>query len=295
MEPLHRSRLPPRSARRDSTIRHTTARDALYAFCGLRTPQPRTIIVAAHPDDEIIGAGARIAALRDVIIIHTTDGSPGDARDANAAGIDTPDSYAAARRAELRRALAIAGRHDARAHCLGFPDQRCAHALVTLARALTDNMTMHADVLVTHAYEGGHPDHDATAFAVHAALALLARQGRPVPVLLEMTGYHLHRGAIRTGTFLPAAGVTELSTELSYAERKRKRRMLRAFRTQAATLAQFRVHREVFRTAPVHDFTRPPNPEGAYYDRFAWGLDSRDWPRLVREAVRELRLDDFAC
>ena len=26
-------------------------------------------------------------------------------------------------------------------------------------------------VVVTHAYEGGHPDHDAVAFAVHAAVA----------------------------------------------------------------------------------------------------------------------------
>lgn len=295
MEPLRRSHLPPQPARSDTTTRRMTARDALYAFCGLRDPQPRTLIIAAHPDDEVIGAGARIAALRDIAIVHTTDGSPADAVDARAAGIPTAGAYAAARQDELQQALAIAGRAGTLAHCLGFADQRCAHALATLAHALLEHIEPDTDVLVTHAYEGGHPDHDATAFAVHAAIALLARAGRRVPVIIEMTGYHLYRGGIRTGAFLPASGVTALPVELSHADQRLKRRMLRAFRTQSATLAQFRVDREMFRTAPAHDFTRPANPEGAYYDLFGWGLDSRDWPHLVRDAMRELRLDGFSC
>lgn len=47
----------------------------------------RAVIVAAHPDDETVGMGARLANFRGAaLIIHLTDGSPDDLRDARNAG-----------------------------------------------------------------------------------------------------------------------------------------------------------------------------------------------------------------
>jgi LmbE family N-acetylglucosaminyl deacetylase len=52
---------------------------------------------------------------------------------------------------------------------LGIPDQAASLGLAGLARRLAVQLAASgAEVVVTHAYEGGHPDHDATAFAVHA-------------------------------------------------------------------------------------------------------------------------------
>src|SRR5947209_8077533 len=67
------------------------------------------VVIVAHPDDEVIGAGGLLGALRNVQIIHTTDGSPHDLSDARRSGFSTREEYAGARRAELTCALRIAG------------------------------------------------------------------------------------------------------------------------------------------------------------------------------------------
>lgn len=82
-------------------------------------------------------------------------------------------------------------------------------ALVPLARALAADLdALRPRRLVTHAYEGGHPDHDAAAFVARAALDLLRRSGRPAPRLLEMALYHgaPARPPRRPAPVRPAAG-----------------------------------------------------------------------------------------
>lgn len=66
----------------------------------------RVAVVGAHPDDETIGAGAQLARLRRLTLVHVTDGAPRNGRDAAAAGFADPRAYAEARRAELDAALA---------------------------------------------------------------------------------------------------------------------------------------------------------------------------------------------
>src|SRR2546423_9150234 len=67
------------------------------------------IVVAAHPDDEVIGAGARLAATPGAVVVHVTDGAPRDLADAQALGFASRDDYAAARRREGEAALGLAG------------------------------------------------------------------------------------------------------------------------------------------------------------------------------------------
>src|SRR5690606_6874416 len=81
------------------------------------------VMVVAHPDDEILGLGSRLARLRNLTIIHLTDGAPRDMRDARREGFDSWRDYAAARRAELARALAAIGASHARTLCYDYPDQ----------------------------------------------------------------------------------------------------------------------------------------------------------------------------
>ena len=68
-------------------------------------PEARVMLVAAHPDDEIIVAGSRLAHFRDLVLVHVTDGAPRNMFDAGTHGFTRREDYAAARRNELLCAL----------------------------------------------------------------------------------------------------------------------------------------------------------------------------------------------
>jgi LmbE family N-acetylglucosaminyl deacetylase len=176
--------------------------------------------------------------------------------------------------------------------CLGVPDQRAAHALARVAHQLAERFAHPgARIVLTHAYEGGHPDHDATAFAVHAAARLMQQSGAPAPHIVELTGYHLRDGRFVTGEFLPADAAPERCVTLSAPARALKRRMLDCFHTQAETLTPFGVECERFRRAPRYRFTEPPHPGSPLYDAFPWGLRSAEWPDLIVQAAGRLELE----
>ncbi|MBV9076739.1 MAG: PIG-L family deacetylase, partial [Methylobacteriaceae bacterium] len=61
-------------------------------------------------------------------------------------------------------------------------------------------------------------------------------------------------------------------------------------RSQSETLASFDVQRELFRTAPDHDFTRLPNGGALLYERYGWGLTGARWLDLTGAAFAELGL-----
>jgi LmbE family N-acetylglucosaminyl deacetylase len=252
---------------------------------------PETMIVAAHPDDEVIGAGAQLAKLPGLAIVHTTDGAPRDGRDANAAGFAKWQAYARARRRELAAALKLAGIPEGAARQLDFADQGASFHLVALTQALATTLEeIRPDVVITHPYEGGHPDHDATAFAVHAACTLLARRGLRPPALLEMTCYHAGNGGMVTSRFLPWPGTQVTTLALDGAAREAKRQLVACFATQRQVLAQFPIEVERFRPAPPYDFARPPHGGQLYYEHFPWGVDGLRWREMARGALCELGL-----
>jgi len=136
------------------------------------------IVVVAHPDDETIALGGQLGRMRGIRIIHVTDGAPFDMADALACGFSTREDYANARRRELEEAMALAGVGPDRLLSLGLPDQTAPRNLAAAARRLSEMFGGGGvRTVLTHCYEGGHPDHDATAFAVRAACRLLALPG----------------------------------------------------------------------------------------------------------------------
>src|SRR3954464_2123746 len=69
-----------------------TAGDWLDVLCAEPAEEgshPSVALVVAHPDDEVIGAGAQLPRWRVEAVIHVTDGSPRDLRDAHATGFAT--------------------------------------------------------------------------------------------------------------------------------------------------------------------------------------------------------------
>jgi glycosyltransferase involved in cell wall biosynthesis/LmbE family N-acetylglucosaminyl deacetylase len=254
----------------------------------------RVALLAAHPDDEIIAAGGQLARLSGLHVVHVTDGAPRAMADAHRAGFTSRSAYAGARRAESEAALALAGVAPSRLTDFGIADQDASRRLVPLVRHLQAWITENAiGVLLTHAYEGGHPDHDAVAFAAHAACERIAAAGGTAPALIEFACYHGEGGSLVTQRFLPRSDAPdrrEVVLLLPAADQARKRRMLACHATQAVTLAAFGCATESFRAAPAYDFRLPPHPGELWYERFAWGCDGLHWRRLARIAHARLAL-----
>lgn len=233
----------------------------------------RIVVVAAHPDDETIGLGGQLASFRDVFLVHVTDGAPRSRPDWK--------SYARARRAELLEAAAIAGIPADRCLEAGLPDQEASRHLVELSCHLSRLFDeLKPAVIFTHPFEGGHPDHDAAAFAVHHA----AHSAE----LWEFCSYHRSplSAEIETGCFACAGDGQKI--ELDSGQRFQKQRMLACFATQRETLRCFRVDHEYIRRAPDYDFTQPANAGRLFYESYDWGINGSEWLRLARQAERRI-------
>jgi LmbE family N-acetylglucosaminyl deacetylase len=247
------------------------------------------LVVAAHPDDEVIGAGALLAHSPGAVVVHVTDGAPRDPADARTLGFTTRADYARARREEAERSLALAGVPPSRLLSLGIVDQEATARLVEVVGRLAAELVPREPAwLLTHPFEGGHPDHDATALAVHALVARWPASRRR-PALWELTSYHQQGEALVWGLFLP--GDTEEQVHaLDEAARAHKVKMLAAFATQARVLADFPVGPERFRPAPRYRFTEPPHAGPLGYERFAWAGTFPQWGAQAERALAALGL-----
>jgi len=145
-----------------TAVAHADARDALTAY-------ERLVVVAAHPDDECLGAGPLVADAADlgieVVLLALTDGegshphSPSLGRGA----------MAARRRAEAEHSLGVLA-PGARLVRAGLPDGRLGShhdEVVAAVRDLIDDRTL---VLAPWTADG-HPDHDAAGRGAAEAVA----------------------------------------------------------------------------------------------------------------------------
>jgi LmbE family N-acetylglucosaminyl deacetylase len=245
-------------------------------------------VVVAHPDDETIGCGAVLRRLPLVRVVHVTDGAPRNMSDAVRLGLSSRESYAMVRSAELSAALALAGVPPSRHVRLGMTDQTAAFALEELVHRL-EPLLCQVRIVVTHAFEGGHPDHDAAAFAVHAACARIAGRGS-CPQIIEMPFYRAGNEGWALQSFVPREELAETIVVLSGDEQELKRRMIAAHSSQRASLSPFRRDRERFRLAPAYDFQELPNGGALLYERYHWGMNGALWRDLAASARANLGL-----
>ncbi|GAA2298958.1 PIG-L family deacetylase [Streptomyces kunmingensis] len=136
----------------------------------------RVVVVAAHPDDEVLGFGGAMAVLAargvrlTVVSITDGEGSHPDSR------VVTPPALARLRARELRAALTELGAGQAEIIRLGVPDTGVADHEEQLVDALTP-LARGADLVAAPWTGDVHSDHEA---AGRAARTAALRSGTPL-------------------------------------------------------------------------------------------------------------------
>jgi LmbE family N-acetylglucosaminyl deacetylase len=268
------------------------------------------LLVCAHPDDETLFATSVVLRqARDLFVLHLTDGAPDDPR-ARAPGRDDRTAYAAERQRELASAFDVLGVSSHQHASMDVVDQCLVFRLPSAVLTLCDVLRERAPSLViTHAYEGGHPDHDAAALAVKLALTQARepgtreparRPGARRPVHAEFASYHARtsrsplpaRGGERVRVrgmpkrlvpmrFNHANAARVRRVSLTPYERELKRAALACFASQANVIRQFPIDEERYRLAPAYDFTRPPSASIMYEQWWGHWMDARQWCRVA--------------
>ena len=241
------------------------------------------MILAAHPDDEVIGASSVVSrAGSSAYVAFLTDGAPLDPALWSSHQELSRSDYATLRWREAIAAMTLAGVPSKRIFCLGSVDQETTQALPLLVRRFATVLDdVRPDLIISHAYEGGHPDHDSSALVAYAAAAAAATS----PELWEMTSYHAATGTFRCGQFLPSLQVDEyeIAIALSPEQCEMKREMLLCYESQRSVLQAFAaaMDEERFRPAPDYDFSMPPHPGTLWYETQGWPMTGSEWRRLA--------------
>lgn len=259
-----------------------------YCVVGLTEILGRTLIVVAHPDDEVIGCGALLQRMREPIVVFSTDGAPRLAKWWQKYG--SREAYARLRRNEAQAALAHAGvrKIEFLSDSLSEPfvDQELFRRLPQAIGAAGRIVERHRpQALLTHAYEGGHPDHDACCFITWM---VAQRAGLPA---WEMPLYHRdpHGNGVRQQFIQPAGN--EIEVQVSAAEEEQKRRMLQAYPSQGNVIAAFDSSIERVRPLYQYDFTKPPHPGKLNYEEWGWEMTGHQVALAFTECMNETRTE----
>src|SRR3954464_3066821 len=208
----------------------------------------RTLIVVAHPDDEVIGCGLLLQRLKRATVAFMTDGAPADRYFWGKFG--SRSSYADIRANETRKALEpLKGvrviRFGARDQELMF---RLDIAVEWLRKVIREQKPQ---TIITHSYEGGHPDHDCCSF-----LCSIAAREAGIPVW-EMPLYSRVDGKL-VRQYLPRRE-RAVSLSASHTEEIPKAGMISAYASQEEFLRSCGMTNEYFLPQPPHDYSLPPH------------------------------------
>ncbi len=239
------------------------------------------LVLAAHPDDETLGAGGLIAAAvrRDarVTIVVATDGDASHP----ASPTHTPQMLARRRRIEVQQAVGELG-VTTEVHFLGLPDGRLGEFSEAL-QAQVEFFARSATHVVSTWEHDRHPDHEACARAATLAAGRHQLQCWQYPI------WAWHWGDPASNGTLPWASTRLVA--IAPAEQATKRRAIAAHVSQHSALsgrpgdeaildpgmvAHFDRPFETFVVVEADDVTTP-----GFFDRLysreddPWGLDTR--------------------
>ena len=211
-----------------------------------REGRPRALVVAAHPDDDVLGAGGLLRRLGrtgwEVDVLWATDG---EASHPASTALGTQE-LARRRRKESLAARGVLGLRGS-VGWLGLPDSGLVDHEPALREAVR-RAAPGADLLLAPWSEDGHPDHEVCGRAVLEAGAAVGVEVWELPV------WAWHWG---TGEALAPRWGHAYRIVLSEQEQDIKAQAVAAFATQVRPLGPASADRAVLPPAVLVRFARP--------------------------------------
>jgi LmbE family N-acetylglucosaminyl deacetylase len=206
------------------------------------------LIFVAHPDDETLACGGLLQRVPASLVVFATDGaSPGFGCERTFGSLK---AYSEVRFQEASRALAHVS--NASYQRLTKPDgsyfvelnlfeelPEALAALCVLGRSFSP------DVMISHAYEGAHIDHDACSFLAMQACAALSLMRFEVPL------YWLDQRRKPVLQRFRDDGNEVIEWQLSDAEIQVKKQMMAEYNSQRGTVSTFDPSSERMRLAAI--------------------------------------------
>ncbi len=201
-------------------------------------------MLAAHPDDETIACAGLLQRTSAARVVFAVDGAPRGYGFERKFG--SLENYSIARFREASRALSFVPQCSfhrlASEHGKWFSDQHLflnlPAAFISLQRFARE---FSPDLLIVHAFEGGHIDHDACHFLAKQLARTLGLPALEFPLYWKSNqGKDVFQG-------FRESQEGEFALQLSQQELRVKRRMLRQYRTQQGLTAVFSQETERFR------------------------------------------------
>lgn len=208
------------------------------------------LVIAAHPDDAVLGMGFTLIRHRasgaDVTVVFTTNGG-GNWEGGNAAH----NELSTRRFREACDSLSTIGISSRNVMSLGFPDAGLRRYIPEAAKDIASLIaTQRPERIYVHAIEGGHRDHDVTSFLVQCVAPRLG-----VENVYEWAEYN--KESPLAGPLLeirfpsdPYVGDhPSWSTNFTEAERSLKEQMLAKYVSQLPLIRHYPFDQEVLRRA----------------------------------------------
>jgi N-acetylglucosamine malate deacetylase 2 len=198
-----------------------------------------TLVLVAHPDDESIGMGITLQRLNRALVVFCTSGAPLFPPVWLRYG--TPWHYGRVREREAVKAVQAAGSNAV--EFLRFQDGRTYRDLAAIylrVKRLVE--TFRPQVIVTHALEGAHQDHDVCSFIGARVAERLALETWEIALYYKSAS----TGQVVRNEFKDEWTTPEVVKASDY-ELVNKRKMLDAHQSQKHIIGRFDPMRELIR------------------------------------------------
>lgn len=239
------------------------------------------LFVAAHPDDELVGATFIIKNLlqkKNIIIFFLTNGviSKEEMWFWNKKKYKEKKKI---RDEEMKKSLKLLGikkffKQDIPTRKLKENIERTFEKINLLVK---DHKI---DTIFCPAYEGGHQDHDVSNF--------ICSRLRNSTEVYEYAEYNFSKGRINCNKFVKSTK-NEITIKLSEKEKKEKIKFLKIYNSEKGNLNYLHLNEECYRKIYNYDYTKAPHHGKLFYRRFSFfswhpRVDS-DTPEIVIKKI----------